>query len=208
MGHVDQRRPRRPLDADKLVLHLAPHLEIERTERLVEQQHRRTLHQRPRQRHALLLTTRELGDPAPFHPRKADEIERLPDPPARARPRDALHFETVGDIALDPQMREQRIALEDGVGGSFIGLAAGDVDAFDLDLSARRIDKSPDDAQRRRLAAAAWSKQREELAAIDRERDADRLGAHGVNVLARIANPQVGAFQDGAAGHGLRSIGV
>ena len=124
MRDVDQRGAGGLLDADKLVLHLAPHLEIERAERLVEQQHRRPLHERARERHALLLTAREFGDPAPLHPRKTDELERLPDPPFPLCPRHALHLQPVGDISLDAQMREQRIALEDGVRGSLVGLVA------------------------------------------------------------------------------------
>ena len=43
------------LDALQLDLHLLAQLEVERAQRLVEQQHRRPVHQRPRQRHALLL---------------------------------------------------------------------------------------------------------------------------------------------------------
>jgi hypothetical protein len=55
VGNVNQRGAGGLLDANKLVLHLAPHPEIERSQRLVEQQHRRPLHQRARERHALLL---------------------------------------------------------------------------------------------------------------------------------------------------------
>jgi len=77
MCDVNQRGAGGLLDANKLFLHLAPHLEIERSEWLVEQQYRRPLHERARERHALLLTTREFCDPAPFHSRKTNELERL-----------------------------------------------------------------------------------------------------------------------------------
>ena len=42
-------------------------------------------------------------------------------------------------------------------------------------------------------ASADMVRTGEELATIDRERDADRRRAHGVLLLARITDPQVGA---------------
>src|SRR5262249_1312959 len=94
-----------------------------------------------------------------------------------------------------------------GVRGSLVWLAACDVDALDFDVSGRRLDETADDAQRCRLPAAARPEQREELAAIDRERDADRLRAQGIVRLPRITAPEVSASQGGAQGRHLRSIG-
>src|SRR5258706_15939306 len=90
-----------------------------------------------------------------------------------------LHLQTIGHISLDAQVREQRVALEDGVCGSLIWLLARDVGALDLDLSGRWVGESADNTQRGRLAASAWSEQCEEFATIDRERNADRCRAHG-----------------------------
>src|SRR5205814_5262187 len=115
----------------------------------------RPLDERAGERHALLLTARELRDPAPFHAGKTNKRERLLYPPSPLCPRHPLQRQAVGDIALDAHVREERVALEDGVGGPLIWLAAGDVDALDLHLSGRRFDKTPDDAQRRRLPTAA-----------------------------------------------------
>ena len=50
----------------ELDLHLLAELEVERAERLVEQQHLRPVHQRPRERDALPLATRQLARPAPL----------------------------------------------------------------------------------------------------------------------------------------------
>ena len=55
------------LDIADLVAHLVAQLGIEIGERLVEQQDRRTDHQRTRQRHALLLAAGELGGAALLH---------------------------------------------------------------------------------------------------------------------------------------------
>src|SRR5204862_8106909 len=60
VGHQQRRQPRRLLQPPDLAAQGGPHLRIERRQRLVEQQQRRLRPQRPRQRHALLLSARQL----------------------------------------------------------------------------------------------------------------------------------------------------
>ena len=60
VGHVDERDPDLLLDALQLDLQLAAELEVERAQRLVEQQDVRPVRQRPRERDALLLAAGEL----------------------------------------------------------------------------------------------------------------------------------------------------
>jgi hypothetical protein len=55
---VDECRAELALDALELVLHLPSQLDVEGPERLVEQQGRRTVDERPRKRDPLLLPTR------------------------------------------------------------------------------------------------------------------------------------------------------
>ena len=52
---VEERDPDLALDRLELHLHLLAQLEVERAERLVEQQHRGPVHERARERHALAL---------------------------------------------------------------------------------------------------------------------------------------------------------
>ena len=59
--HVDERRLRLLLDVLQLELHLLAQLQVERAERLVEQQGGGTVDQRPREGNALLLAARELA---------------------------------------------------------------------------------------------------------------------------------------------------
>ncbi len=61
VGHVDEGDPDLLLDALELDLHLLAQLEVERTERLVEEQHRGLVDQGARQGDALRLATRDLG---------------------------------------------------------------------------------------------------------------------------------------------------
>ena len=77
MGHVDERDPDLLLDALELDLHLLAQLEVERTERLVEQQDGRLVDERPRQRDALGLAAGDLGRLARVEARQLDELEHL-----------------------------------------------------------------------------------------------------------------------------------
>ena len=62
VGDVDRGDAELALDAAELELHLLAQLAVERGERLVEQQEVRLEHQRPGDRHALLLAAGELVD--------------------------------------------------------------------------------------------------------------------------------------------------
>src|SRR3954447_6036276 len=57
------------------------HLCIQSPKGLIQEQHPRLHRQCPRKRHALALTTRELGWKALLQPRKLDEVEELADTP-------------------------------------------------------------------------------------------------------------------------------
>ncbi len=80
MGHVDERDPDLLLDALELDLHLLAQLEVEGAERLVEEQHRRAVDERPRERDALGLAAGDLGRLALLEARQLDELEHLADP--------------------------------------------------------------------------------------------------------------------------------
>ena len=60
VGHVDEGDADPALDRLQLDLHLLAQLEVERAQRLVQQQHARPVDQRARQRHALALAARQL----------------------------------------------------------------------------------------------------------------------------------------------------
>ena len=60
MRDVDERDPDLVLDPLQLELHLLAELEVERAERLVEEQHARVVDERAAEGDALLLPAREL----------------------------------------------------------------------------------------------------------------------------------------------------
>ncbi len=61
----------------QLDLHLFAQLQVERAERLVEQQHLRLVDQRARQRHALALAARELRRPPVADAGQLDQLEQF-----------------------------------------------------------------------------------------------------------------------------------
>ena len=88
---------------------------VERAERLVEQQHGRAQDQRPGQRDALLLAAGELVRAALAELAELDQLERLLDAPVALAARDLLVAQAEGDVVEHVEVREQRVALEDGV---------------------------------------------------------------------------------------------
>ena len=64
------------LDRLQLELHLLAQLQVERAERLVEQQHARLVDDRARERDALALAAGELDRPALLDARQAHHLQR------------------------------------------------------------------------------------------------------------------------------------
>ena len=83
----------------ELILHLAPELQIERAQRLIEQQDRGIDDERPRERHALALAARQLMRLAVDHGFETDQAQRL-----SSRGRAAPRFAT-------PRMRRPKPTL-------------------------------------------------------------------------------------------------
>ena len=95
MGHEDEGDAQRALQRLQLFLHRFAQLQVQRPQRLVQQQHPRLHHQRPGQRHPLPLAARQLPRPPRAEPRQRDLRQRRlgrrmprgvgPGPPPSAR---------------------------------------------------------------------------------------------------------------------------
>ena len=77
MGHVHERDPDLALEGLELQLHLLAQLEVEGTQRLVEEQHGGPVHERPGEGDALLLAAGHLPGPALAVAGQADQRQRL-----------------------------------------------------------------------------------------------------------------------------------
>ncbi len=169
MGDVDEGDADLALDRLQLHLHLLAQLQVERSERLVEQQHLGPVDDRPRQRHPLPLAAGEFARLALRVAGQADHLQGL------VAAADALglvhtgHPEAVGDVLADGHVREKGVVLEDGVDRPVVGRHAADLLARELDRAVAGVLEAGDHPQRRRLAGAGRAEQGKELAALDLE---------------------------------------
>src|SRR3954466_7243525 len=154
-----------PLDALELDLELLAQPQVERAERLVEEERPRAVDERARERHALLLATGELAGLALAQAAELHEREGLGDARADLVAADLAAFEPEADVALDAQVREQRVGLEDRVDVAAIGRVLGDLVATEEDAALGRVLEAADHPPRGRLAAARGPEQGVEGAA-------------------------------------------
>ena len=112
VGDVDEGGADALLDGLQLVLHLAPELEVERAERLVEQQHRRLDHERAGEAPRADAGRRKLVRPAPRDMLQPDQRQRILDGAAALGARDALHQQPEADVAADAHVGKQRVILK------------------------------------------------------------------------------------------------
>ena len=114
--HEDERDADLALDLLELDLHLLAQLEVERAERLVEQQHLGAVDEGAGERDALALAAGELRGLAVAVAAEPDRLERLRRAPARARP-SATFFtrRPYSTFSCTRHVREERVVLEDGV---------------------------------------------------------------------------------------------
>ncbi len=138
-------------------------------ERLVEQQHRGPVHERPRQRHALLLPARQLARLGPLPPAQLHQLQRLGHARADLVPVHLPALEPEGHVVLHVQVLEQRVALEDRVHVSPVGRHRLHRLALEEDAALGGLLEPGHHPQRGGLAAAGRAEQREELALLHLE---------------------------------------
>ena len=80
VGHVDEGDAELAVELLELELHLLSQLQVECAQRFVEQQHPRAVHERPRERHPLLLSAGELPRAPLCEVAELHHVERLGDP--------------------------------------------------------------------------------------------------------------------------------
>ena len=164
--HVEKRNVEFALKALELELHLLAQLEIERTQRLIEQQDLGPVDQGTGDSDALLLTTGQLVGLAPLKAAELHQIEHFQHALTNLVLRSLLHLETVGDVVENGHVRKQRVALEHGIHVALERLLIGNIDAVEQNFARSGLLKAGDHAQRRRLARAGRAQNRQELALL------------------------------------------
>jgi hypothetical protein len=163
---------------------LLAELQVERAQGLVEEQHGRAVHERARERDALLLAAGELGGAPLRLSGEAHALELLAHAPADLGLVHLLALEPERDVLLDAPVREQRVALEDGVRRALEGREARHVVAVEQDAALGGLLEARDHAQRGGLPAPRRPEHREELAA----RDVEIHLAHGCEVAEALGD--------------------
>ena len=169
MGDVEEGDPDFALDLLQLDLHLLAQLQVERSERLVEQQHRGAVDERTGERHALHLPPRELARLGVLPAGELDELERLRHAAADLVAGHLAALQPEGDVPLHVEVLEQGVALEHRVDVPRVGRDVIHRLALQVHAPLGRLLESGDHAQRGRLPAPGRPEQREELAAPDRQ---------------------------------------
>src|ERR1022692_1413897 len=157
------------LECLELDFQRAAQLGIQRAERLVEQQYRWLEHERPGQRHPLLLAAGKLAGTALGERPQLDELQRLVDRTGHLGLAQLAVAQAERHVVEHGQEREQRVALEDRIDVALMRRDAGDIHVIEQDPAVSRLLEPGDQPQRGRLPAAGRAEQREELAAGNRE---------------------------------------
>ena len=164
---VDEGEPDLSLDLLQLDLHRLTELQVERAQRLVEQQNLRPHHQGTRERDPLSLTAGELSRLPVAVFREAHHLQSILDEPAPLGPGNLPHHEAVADVVGDGHMREQRVILEHRVDLALVWSEAGDVVAAQRDPAGGRCLEPRDHAEARGLPGSGRPEHREELPFAD-----------------------------------------
>ena len=151
----------------QLALHLLAQLQVQRAQRLVQQQHPRPVDQRPGQRHALALAAGELRRLACAVAGQGHQRQGLLGARQALGPGDALDLQAVGDVVQHAHVGEQRVVLEHRVDVALVGRQAGGLRPVDADGAGRRLLEAGDQPQAGGLARAGRPEHGEELAFAD-----------------------------------------
>jgi hypothetical protein len=171
MGHEDRGNAELPLDLADRSSQFGADSGIEGAERFVEQQDLRIASECARQRHALLLASRELPRIASAQSGQSDQLEQLFATLLPIGFRPAPDPEREVEILPDRHLPEERVVLEYESDAAGLWGEIGDVPSRDHDPSRINVRESRDHPQDRALSAPARPEEDEELAVLDLQRE-------------------------------------
>ncbi len=127
VGDVDERDADLALDPLELDLHRLAELEVERAERLVQEQRPGVVDQGSRERDPLLLAARHLTRAPLLTADEIDDLQHLAHPPLDLLVGYAPAPEAERHVLPDVHVREERVGLEDHVHVALVRRYVGDV---------------------------------------------------------------------------------
>ena len=148
-------------------LHVLAHLEVQGREGLVQEEHLGLVHDGAGDGDTLLLAAGEGFHVAVLVVGHGHELEHLADALVNLLLRHLLQLEAEGDVLIHIQVREQGVALENGVQRTLVRRDAGQFLAVHEDGAFVRLEKARNHPQEGGLAAARGAEEGEELTAAD-----------------------------------------
>ena len=161
--HEHRRGRNLRMQALDLDAHLGAQLGVKIRQRLVEQEHLRITHDAPAERHALLLTTRELLRLALQHVMQAQHARGTIDRGFDLGFRGSLIAEAEGEIVVHAHVLVESVVLEHHGDVAVARRQMVDDPIADADIAAADVLQARNHAQRRRFPAARRADQSHEL---------------------------------------------
>jgi len=168
---VDESDVERPLQRLQFSLHLFAELQVERSERLVEQEHARLVDDRPGESDTLTLAPRQLRRHSIGQLGQTHHPQRFVAASSAFVFRGLAHSHPVFHVHRHGHVREQCIVLEHRVHVAFERGFVGHVVAAEQDHAARRQFETGDHPQHGGLARTRRPEQREKFAVANLERN-------------------------------------
>ena len=138
VGHIKKGDAGALLYVLEFALHLLAQFEVERAERLVQQQQLRLQNQRAGNGDTLPLSAGELGRHALFKALQRHQAQHFPHAALALVLFHAAHAQAVGDVPTHVHMRKERVTLKYGIDVAFLRRQGGDVRAVQKHTAAVR----------------------------------------------------------------------
>ena len=180
----------------ELNLHVLAQFQVQRAQRLVQQQQSGLKHQAARYCHALLLPARELVNALGLRAGQAHALQHLAHAAFDLGRSHAPARQAIANVVAHRHHGKQRQVLKHHIDRALIGQHAVHGLAADQDVALVRALKARNHAQQGRLAAARWPKNAKKTAA----RHAKRQIGHRRKAAVVLAHPQ--GLQVGVRGLG------
>ena len=169
--NIDERDAHGLLDPLQFVLHILTQTQVQCSQRLVQQQHLGAVDQGAGDGDALLLAAGQTFYPTMVIAAQTHDAQHFVDTVVDLLLIDIGHPKAKGDVFIYIQMREQSIALEDGVDLPLIGRHVRDLLSVKQHTAGSGRQEAADDPQSGGFTAAGRAQQREKFMVIKIEVD-------------------------------------
>src|SRR5262245_31333517 len=161
---VNEGNAEATLQGMQFFLELLAQLEVQRAERLVQQQYLRLIDNGAGEGHALLLAAGDLRWNTIGQRRDFGHFHHAADARCDLSLGQAFHSQAECDVVINVQVREQRVRLKDGIDGATVRGNVAYVRARDLDVTSVRMIQPGNDPEQCGFAAAGRTKKGKEFA--------------------------------------------